>query len=560
MVSYIIKRLLLMVLTLFGIVVITFVVTRLTPGQPGGMAQTAVAQTGVSFDDIIEQNRRNLGLDKPMLVNLNFEDRHFAAEMAVRDFIRRAFFWQRDAERRLRLSGAIAIEPALEILDALAERPQGVDHFLREEPREQQQIDAQDAFVRLLGIMPQITQHRDERVPLMAPEEQLAYWHAWFEENRGRYAEENVRAVVERFMREEASSEELTPLGGFAVPFLMREIGSRDSDRAQRANSGLSALTGFSYRRSQDNWEEERAEVVRRWRSLWARERIRYSEFNQAQHAFNILANTQFGVWMGQIVRLDFGSSYRFNRSVNQLIIERLPVTLLLSGLSIVIGYLIAIPAGIYSAVKRDSAGDRTVTLTLFILYSLPSFWTAQMLLLVSTGGPSPIPGIDWPDLFPTRGLNREGYDWQSMDPRAWLDTAHHLVLPLIAMTYTGLAFLSRQMRSAMLETLGQDFVRTAVAKGLNPRTVIFRHVLRNSLIPIITISSGLLSFLIAGSIVIEQIFTIQGMGLLSFDAILNRDYPLINAVLFFAAVLTLVGILLADLSYAIVDPRISYE
>jgi peptide/nickel transport system permease protein len=244
---------------------------------------------------------------------------------------------------------------------------------------------------------------------------------------------------------------------------------------------------------------------------------------------------------------------------VNQLLLERIPVSMIISALSIFFSYIIAIPLGIFSAARKNSAGDKLVTVALFVLYSLPSFWVAQMLLMSLTGGPTPW-GAEWPDLFPTRGMNGEEYNWRTGGMRDIIDLLWHLVLPTICLTYGSLAFLSRQMRAAMLEVINQDFIRTARAKGLAPSAVIFKHTVRNSLIPIITISAGLLPELFAGAIIIEQIFTIPGMGLLSFEAILNRDYPVINSILFFSALLTLLGILLADIGYALVDPRISYD
>jgi len=558
---YLLKRLVLMAVTLFGIIVITFVLTRLTPGEPGGMQQNMARQEGVSYDDLIEQNRRNLGLDKPLLVNLGFDDRETAALQAVRDYIRRAYFWQRDAERRLALSSTIAIAPALDVLDRLAENPEGVDHFFEPEANVDKQIDAPDARRRLLEFMPTLAQHKEPGLADRPLDEQQAFWKAWYEENRARWSDENVADAAARYLAGEADQAELLALGGYAVPHMIEGLKSPDTAASERANAALTGLTGLNFLSTPNAWAAEKREVIPRWRSFYSRERVRYSVFGPVRQAVNIVLNTQFGTWMSQVVRFDFGDSYKHRRPVIRLLLERIPVTLLLSGLSIFLSYLIAIPLGIYSAVKRDTLGDRASTLTLFILYSLPTFWAAQMLLMALTGGPSPIPGVEWPDLFPTRGLNSEGLDWRNPSGMAdFVDLLHHLVLPTLVMTYGSLAFLSRQMRSAMLETINQDYVRTAVAKGLRPRTVIFKHVLRNSLIPIITLSAGLLPTLIAGSIVVEQIFTIQGMGLLSFEAILNRDYPVINAVLFFSAFLTLLGILLADLSYALVDPRISYE
>ena len=195
------------------------------------------------------------------------------------------------------------------------------------------------------------------------------------------------------------------------------------------------------------------------------------------------------------------------------------------------------------------------ITTILFILYSLPSFWVAIMLLLlVSEGGR----GIG---LFPVRGLWPELGPGQSRgDFTVLLQHVRHLALPVFCLTYASFAYISRQMRAGMLDVIRQDFIRTARAKGLPERVVIFKHALRNSLIPIITIVAVILPSLVGGSVIIESIFNVDGIGKLSFTAILTRDYPIIMAIFTLSAFLTLIGILISDILYAIVDPQISFE
>jgi len=223
-----------------------------------------------------------------------------------------------------------------------------------------------------------------------------------------------------------------------------------------------------------------------------------------------------------------------------------------LSGISLLLAYLISIPLGIYSSTHQYSIGDRMTTLGLFTLYSLPNFWVATMAIVYFGGG-------DFWNVFPVFGLRSLGSENWSFWTRT-SDLVWHLVLPVTCLTYVTLAVLSRYMRASMLEVIRQDFIRTARAKGLSERTVVFRHALRNSLIPIVTLMADLLPALIGGSIVIETIFSIPGMGQLSFEAVLNRDYPLIMAIFTLSALLTLVGILLSDFVYTLVDPRIAYE
>src|SRR5437016_935188 len=260
----------------------------------------------------------------------------------------------------------------------------------------------------------------------------------------------------------------------------------------------------------------------------------------------------QYLHWLKRIVTLDFGESLRDHRPIIDKLKERIPVSVKLSGISLLFAYLISIPLGVYSATHQYSLGDRITTIIVFGLYSLPNFWVATMAIVYLGGG-------DFWNVFPVYGLASAGAAswpwWQRLGDQAW-----HLVLPVTCLTYYTLAVLSRYMRVGMLEIIRQDFIRTARAKGVPERLVIYRHALRNSLIPMITLMADLLPALIGGSIVIETLFSIPGMGALSYEAVLSRDYPLIMAIFTLSALLTLLGILFADFLYTLADPRIAYE
>src|SRR5262245_17820307 len=261
--------------------------------------------------------------------------------------------------------------------------------------------------------------------------------------------------------------------------------------------------------------------------------------------------HVQYWRWLKRILTLDFGASLHDHRPIIEKLKERLPVSIKLSGISLILAYLISIPLGIYSSTHQYSIGDRITTVVLFALYSLPNFWIATMAIVYLGGG-------DFWNVFPVYGLQSIGAEnwtlWRRIQDHAW-----HLILPITCMTYYTFAVLSRYMRAGMLEVIRQDFIRTARAKGLSERVVIYRHALRNSLIPIVTLMADLLPALIGGSIVVETIFTIPGMGQLSFESVQFRDYPMIMAIFTLSALLTLVGILLADFLYTLVDPRIAY-
>jgi peptide/nickel transport system permease protein len=261
---------------------------------------------------------------------------------------------------------------------------------------------------------------------------------------------------------------------------------------------------------------------------------------------------TRYGIWLKRVVTFDFGNSYKDHRPVLDKLAERLPVTVELNLISIFLIYLIAIPIGVFSAVKQGTVGDRMTTIVLFILYSLPSFWVATLLIMFLGGG-------DFLDWFPVYGISSTGMESQPILARLF-DHLWHLVLPVFCLTYAGFAALSRYQRASMLEVIRQDYIRTARAKGLPEKLVVFKHAMRNSLIPIITIMGSLLPGMFGGSVIIESIFSIPGMGQLGFEAVLSRDYPVVLAIATISAFLTLFGILVSDLLYVWADPRIGYE
>ena len=271
--------------------------------------------------------------------------------------------------------------------------------------------------------------------------------------------------------------------------------------------------------------------------------------------------------WTEQYVRLIRnvltleGTTWLTHRPIRDVIAEAMPVTLMLSVTSLALSYLIAIPLGVLSAVRRGSVADRLTTVLVFMLYSLPSFWVGALLLVfLASGQYVDCIYTDEPGCFPLQGWRSfRGFDEMSLGAKVW-DVAFHLVLPVTTLTYNAFASTSRYMRSAMLETIEQDYVRTARAKGLSEKAVVLKHAFRNSLIPIISVFGLTLPFLVSGSIIVEVIFGLNGMGLTAFDAVVNADYPLVITIVALLSVVTMIGILLSDILYALVDPRIRYR
>jgi peptide/nickel transport system permease protein len=255
----------------------------------------------------------------------------------------------------------------------------------------------------------------------------------------------------------------------------------------------------------------------------------------------------QYADWLGRFVRLDFGRSFVDDKKVIDKIAEVVPVTLTINLLSLLLIILTAIPIGVLSATRQYSIFDKLTTVFVFVGFSTPTFWLALILMIIFgvSLGLLPISGIQSIDISGMGPLDRLA-DW-----------AKHLVLPVGLSAFGGIAGLSRYSRSSMLEVIRQDYIRTAAAKGLSESAIIVRHALRNALMPIVTILGLSVPGLIGGSVIFETIFAIPGMGRLFYSSAMSRDYPTIMGILVIGAVLTLIGNLIADLSYALVDPRI---
>jgi len=261
--------------------------------------------------------------------------------------------------------------------------------------------------------------------------------------------------------------------------------------------------------------------------------------------------NNQYHQWITKFMVGDFGISYQDERPVKTVIWEAIRWTVILSIISIFLTYLIAIPLGITSAANKGEIKDQTISTSLFILYSLPSFWVATLLIMFFGGG-------DFLNIFPSFGVPKATETMTFF--QRFTSYIYHLTLPIICYTYGGLAFISRQMRGAMVNSLSQDYVRTARAKGLDEEKVLWKHAIKNSLLPIITLFANVFPLAISGAVALELIFSIPGMGKTAYEALVARNYPVVYTIVMFSAVLTLVGYLVADILYAVVDPRISYN
>lgn len=598
--SYILRRLLLMIPTLFGITVVSFCIMQLAPGDPLLMqlgATGLAGQTAQTREAYLVQ-KRDLKLDRPLLINLRY----------FRDYSR-AMYWA--GHYRAADEAQIAGELAALALDP-RRLPQGEERlaFLRSlgiprfekrlaDPREHARLArAVAAYVQVFcedvghhGVPPAVrllqspdvdwqvkiglihalnsmvvepfiytysSHPSDRETPFV-----MASWRLWWEraEPSARPLSAQERAEWEaKFhalcqMSQSELLEELDYLDPQAVRFFTEKLLS-DSTLREKFVASLALRRLVRQPLRLDVPDDAPAslleEVAHNWLAHYELYRPRYEPPLGKRLAY-VITDTQYAHMVWRLVTFQFGRSATKTREpVATKIWNAVVVSAPLMLMSELIIYFIAIPAGIIAAVKRNTIVDRAISLTLFLLYSIPSFVAAMLLLLFFCYG-------DYLKWFPMIGLHSEGaenFSW----PRYLLDYFWHAFLPVMCLALFSLAGLAMYARTSMLEVISQDYIRTARAKGLPEVTVIFKHALRNALIPILTLFSSFLPALLGGSVLVEYIFGIHGMGRLSWESIEQKDYPTLMALIYIDAIIVLVSILLTDILYVLVDPRITFS
>lgn len=260
---------------------------------------------------------------------------------------------------------------------------------------------------------------------------------------------------------------------------------------------------------------------------------------------------TRYFVWLGNLLQGDLGISFVNSRPVLDQILNVLPNTLLLTGISVLVAIAVALPIGIYSAVRRNSLFDRITTIGAVAGFAVPSVWLGLLLIILFA-----VKFREWglPYSFPVGGMR------ELRGESGFLDRVEHLILPVTALVIPQIASWTRYIRSSMLEIIRQDYVRTAEAKGLRERSVLYAHAFRNALLPLITLVGLSLPELFGGALIVENIFAWNGMGRLAYESIAKNDHSLVVGTTLFFAVLTILGNLVSDILYAVFDPRIRYD
>ncbi len=270
------------------------------------------------------------------------------------------------------------------------------------------------------------------------------------------------------------------------------------------------------------------------------------------QYGFDKPVHERYFIWLKNIVTWDFGESFTYEEEVTDVIVSKFPVSLQFGIISLILSYLISIPLGVYKAIKDGSSFDFFSSLLLFGAYAIPGFMLGIFLIVFLAGG-------SFLDIFPIGGLYSDFYDEMNTWERL-IDRVYHFVLPTICYTIGSFTTLTFLMKNSLMEEIRKDYIRTAKAKGLSDKVVYLKHALRNALIPIVTGIGSFLGVFFAGSLLLEKVFQLDGIGLLGFSSILARDYNVIMGLVFIQSLLMLVGNLISDIAYTIVDPRIDFK
>lgn len=270
------------------------------------------------------------------------------------------------------------------------------------------------------------------------------------------------------------------------------------------------------------------------------------------QYGFDKPVHIRYWIWLKNLSTLDFGDSFTYEEPVIDVIVSKFPVSLQFGIFSFILSYLISIPLGVFKAIKNGTRFDIGSSVALYFAYSIPSFMLGIFLIVFLAGG-------SFLDVFPIGGMYSDFYDEMNTIER-FFDRVYHAILPLFCFTIGGFAQLTILMKNSIIEEISKDYIRTARAKGLSEKVVYLKHALRNALIPIATGIGSFLSVFFAGSLLLEKVFQLDGIGLLGFNSILSRDYNVIMGLVFIQSALMLIGNLISDITYVIVDPRIDFE
>ncbi len=508
MLRYALRRTLWAIPTLFGASLLVFFVTTLIPDPVGERFAAYVAEhsplakVDPSTLDAMEERRRALFLDLPRFFNPHPVDVKVRAEMAVADLARASDDATVSARRLARLGGA-ALPYVIPRLDDLPPAARG----------------------RVAVALAPIAERMGFGSPLLEdPDRAALFWTRLWEDRSLDFTEPAVRRAVHRFILRGTGLREkqLMEADTFALGEIIESMSkTADREALARLARAASRITGRAVEIPVDQDPGFVRRAVADWQEWWYVHRSDYVGLKGLDRLAATLSETQYGRWVLRALSGELGLSTRDGEPVLDKLRKRAPTTLHLTTLAMLTSYAVAIPIGVFSAWRRGHPVDRLLAILLFVLYSLPTFWAAQLLARVSS-----MPLV-------------------------------HLSLPVTALTIGSLASLSRYQRASLLDVVRQDYVRTARAKGLSLFRILVVHALRNALIPSVTLAGLQLPVLFGGAFIVEEVFGLQGLGHETLRAVEAHDSPWLTATILLLVVVTTLGLILSDVACGVLDPRV---
>lgn len=527
MIRFLVRRMLSMIPSVIGISLVAFAVLNLSMSFPTseGMGNIRSFQESSAFDDRSRYPDNHL----PLFINLSIADAGTYAEREIDHLADDRL--APGAQRVLARAGGAWIPYILPRLTKVSAAQQE----------------------RLLFVLSEIGGRLGLADALAKSDDKPAFWERYWRIYRSDYKPVRAARLVRRLIKgnDTLVLNEIYGLDTFCLPQLIDVLDEEmPRDALIRVVGVIVNLTGIEDPVDPNGTDDAARAVVRRWQDWWSKRYDRYTVFEGASQITGAITETRYFRWLSRLVTLDFGVSARDGRPVLAKLMERLPITLLLTTLGLLFAYVVAVPIGVLSAVRRGGFFDRSMMLVVFIFYSFPTFWLSMWLIRFFAGG-------EYFNFFPSQGLfSAQSEGWSNW--RRFLDIAHHLVLPVICLSSVSAAILARYQRLGMIQVIDLDFMRAARARGLSQTQTILRHGLRNGIIPVVTMLGLQIPYLVSGSVIVERIFGIPGMGYETFEAILAQDQPWLVAVVTVTAAMTMIGVVAADAVYAVIDPRIA--
>lgn len=511
MLTYALRRLLWAVPTLFGVSIVVFYLTTLLPEPPlpSLPSDRALRSEELVAQDLAREARRMRFLDLPRFANPKPSDVRTAVEGCLADLSRGGAAAQLAARRLVALGGA-ALPFALPELERLPPSQRG----------------ALAVALEPLGARMGLA----DEANLQDPARAALFWSRFWEDRSVDFTEPAVRRAVQRFARQGTAvhTREVRLADTLALEELVQAMDpASDTGTLARLTGAAAHATGRGTVTQDGDSLVVRRRVVADWREWWFVHRADHVPLGGAERVAATLTETRYGKWITRVSRGELGVSVRDGEPILHKMRARAGLTLLVTGSALLASLALAIPLGVISAWRRGRTLDRALAAMLFALYAMPAFWAAELLARWTSPGDGPS------------------------------TTVHRLILAVVALTAASLATLSRHQRAALLEVLGQDYVRTAQAKGLTAARVLLVHALRNALIPTLTMASLQLPALLGGAFIVEEVLGLPGLGFETVRAVEGHDAPWLMSTVLLAALLTTLTLVASDIAYGALDPRV---